>query len=233
MCVIIVKKAGTKRPTEKQLKEAYNANPHGCGFAVAKSDGTIYSYKSTNFDKFLAKFDKHVEKADPCIIHFRLATHGSICSANCHPFANEQKTLYFAHNGILPIESIDNKTDSQILFDSVLSGAAEVYGIESQTFKQIVSKTIGSSKFAFLDSHNVYMFGNFEQANGLYYSNLRGIYTAYKQRKQYSLYNWFDENDSDCEDLPESAFNYRSDKFFSDIFAEHNKAYKMPKAIPF
>ena len=34
----------------------------------------------------------------PCLIHFRLATHGAVEPRNCHPFHTDRG--YIAHNGI-------------------------------------------------------------------------------------------------------------------------------------
>jgi predicted glutamine amidotransferase len=208
MCVIIVKKQGVNVPSMAIMKQAYNANPHGCGFAVSKSNGKMYMFKSLNFKEFANKFYKNVSTDDCCIIHFRLATHGSKCRANCHPFTNG-KGLYFAHNGVLPIQSVDNKTDSQILFDAVLAPAAEIYGLYSHTFSQIVDSVRETSKFAFLDKCGVQTFGNFENVNGLLFSNLRGLYAL--------------------QSPPSYLNDYRSYSFYNQLFSEHNKAYKTKK----
>lgn len=210
MCVIIVKKRGIDVPTQNILSQAFKANSHGCGFAVAKKSG-LYLYKTLNFKKFCKNFYSNVKKDDDCIIHFRLATHGSICRENCHPFANETNDLIFAHNGVLPIESVENKTDSQILFETILAPAAKLYGVKSRTFAQIADSVRSTSKFAFLDANGVTTFGSFESVNGLLFSNLRGLYDL---RFGINSYN---------------STAYRTDDFYNRIFAEHNEAYKTPK----
>lgn len=37
-------------------------------------------------------------RSAPCLIHFRLATHGAVEPRNCHPFHTDRG--YVAHNGI-------------------------------------------------------------------------------------------------------------------------------------
>ena len=144
MCVIIVKPAGVKMPTSDIINAAFHANPHGCGFI---SPSTFYKGMSI---KSLKKNLKQVSDDEPCIIHFRLATHGSIKRANCHPF--NRGNVWFAHNGILDIRPERDMTDSETAFQNV----------------------IGFSKFAFLQGDRLKMYGDFiKQDDGCYYSNLR------------------------------------------------------------
>ena len=71
MCVIIVKPAGVKMPSNEIINAAYHTNPHGCGLVSPSVFYKGLSYRS---------FKKHLQRVredEPCIIHFRLATHGS------------------------------------------------------------------------------------------------------------------------------------------------------------
>lgn len=96
MCVLIYKPKDVKMPDARKLQMAFKANPHGCGCVSEK----MY-FKSLSFAAFMRNLAK-VNDSEACIIHFRLATHGSIKRANCHPF--RQGYVYFAHNGIIDIE---------------------------------------------------------------------------------------------------------------------------------
>lgn len=166
MCVIIVKPAGVKMPTNEIINAAYHANPHGCGFASTNHHYKGLSIKS--FKKHLAQ----VSDYEPCIIHFRLATHGSIKRANCHPF--NRGDVYFAHNGILDVKPIGDMTDSETAFQEVIYPAIEKYGYGSKGMDVAVAKVIGYSKFAFLKGDDVRIFGDFIAGDdGCYYSNLR------------------------------------------------------------
>lgn len=200
MCVIIVKKQGVELPKYELLKRAYKCNSDGCGY-VTLNNSKIHCYKSLNFNDFYKDFKANVNVESETIIHFRLATHGSKNVNNCHPFANADKSIYFAHNGVLPIESTNDQTDSQILFNSILLGAIDIYGLRSHNFEKVVKATICTSKFAFLDSKGIVTFGNYLNYKGLLFSNSR------------------------CLPTENFGFNYRSDEFYNKIFSEHNSVY--------
>ncbi|PLS29999.1 glutamine amidotransferase, partial [Bifidobacterium margollesii] len=103
MCVIATIKPGTM-PTSTELAQMSDANPNGAG--IAWWDGQhLHRYRNPDNHQTLAYIHHHwqaVENA-PALIHFRLATHGSVCEANTHPFAYQLpdgETGYIAHNGI-------------------------------------------------------------------------------------------------------------------------------------
>lgn len=166
MCVIIVKPSGKAIPSDELLKAAYNANPHGCGVI---SPSTFY--KGLSYRSFKEHLN-HVSIDEPCIIHFRLATHGSIKRANCHPFKCED--IYFAHNGILDIRPIGDKTDSETALQSIIAPAIKAYGWNSPEANAIIYQTCGHSKFAMMHNGEVLLFGQFiHSLDGCYYSNYR------------------------------------------------------------
>lgn len=179
MCVIILKPAGVKMPTASIIKAAYKTNPHGCGFI---SPSTFY--KGMSFDSFKRHL-KHVSDEEPCIIHFRLATHGSIKRSNCHPF--NRGDVWFAHNGILGISPQGDMTDSETAFQNIIYPAIEKYGYGSMQMDNAVNCIIGCSKFAFLQGDDVRLYGDFiKQEDGCYYSNLRFMpYVDWKRESRY------------------------------------------------
>ncbi len=182
MCVIIVKPAGVKMPENDIIKAAYNANPHGCGFI---SPSTFY--KGMSFDSFKRQLKK-VSVEEPCIIHFRLATHGSIKRANCHPF--NRGDVWFAHNGILSITPQGDMTDSETAFQNIIYPAIEKFGYGSMQMDRAVSKVIGYSKFAFLQGDELKMYGDFiKHEDGCYYSNLRFMpYVGWVRNSRHRAY---------------------------------------------
>ncbi len=168
MCVIIIKAAGQQLPTDNELRQAHNRNPHGCGF-VSKS----HHYKGMSFEKFLQAIHE-VPTNEACIIHFRLATHGSKCKANCHPF--NRGNIWFAHNGILSITPEGDMTDSETAFQNIIYPAIQKYGFKSSHVTRVVNRIIGYSKFAMMDEHgNIRTFGQFIGYQGRLYSNLHHI----------------------------------------------------------
>lgn len=182
MCVIIYKPSGITMPSDEILKAAYNANPHGCGFV---SPSTFYkglSYRS--FKEHLT----HVSINEPCIIHFRLATHGSIKKANCHPF--RRGDVWFAHNGILSIRPVGDMTDSETALQNIIAPAIQTYGWNTPEANAIVNQTCGHSKFALMRDDEVVLFGQYIHASdGSYYSNNRFIgYLPTIMQKSYTGY---------------------------------------------
>lgn len=163
MCVIIAKRAGQPIPPNYMLEFAHRYNPHGCGFA-----STRHAYKGLDFKRFMQELAK-VGDDEMCIIHFRYATHGSVCNANCHPFKSGD--VYFAHNGVLPIESKHDMTDSEIAFKDTIMPAVVKYGYASNGVHDVISGIIGGSRFAMLKGGHMILYGHFVDVNGYMCSN--------------------------------------------------------------
>ena len=167
MCVIIIKPEGFNLPSEQELYYAKVCNPHGFGFVTENR-----LYKTLNFGSFMREIKK-VKRDENCIIHFRLATHGSIKKANCHPF--QKGNIAFCHNGVLSIHPDGDKTDSQTAFDNILYPIADAYGIDSPELARAAKSIIGGSKFAFMQDDKIVTFGQFTSHRGLLYSNERHL----------------------------------------------------------
>ena len=168
MCVICYIPKGVKTPSYRMLKAMHNANPHGQGFCTPSQFS-----KGLNFEYFVEQLRKR-DINEPCIMHFRLATHGRIKKANCHPFNIDH--TYFAHNGILSVRPMRDKTDSETAFIRYLYPYIEQYGLHSPEVEKMVYNLIESSKFAFMQGDDVRLFGHYEEMDGCYYSNLRFTY---------------------------------------------------------
>ena len=153
-------------PPLSLLERCAMRNPDGCGFATPE---TIYkSLRFTAFVKHLCSLSTDT----PAIIHFRLATHGSICRDNCHPFKDARSSISFAHNGVLSIEPVNDLTDSETAFRFYFMPIIAQYGLYSIEFESVVKSIIGGSKFAFINQEgNLRMFGKFIKQDGCYYSN--------------------------------------------------------------
>lgn len=173
MCVIIYKPKGAEMPSLTTLIQCSKANPDGFGFATPTKN-----FKSMKFTKFVHELSK-VEDSEPCIIHFRWATHGSKKVSNCHPF--NMGDVWFAHNGILPIEPIDDLTDSETAFRTILYPVLSKTGLKSKKFENVVNNIIGCSRFVFMKGNKVRLFGDWYQYDNCYFSNMRW-YNYYEYR---------------------------------------------------
>jgi predicted glutamine amidotransferase len=167
MCVIIIKKQNSNLPAHSILERAARYNPHGFGFCTKNR-----LYKTLDFERFMKELET-VGKNENCIIHFRLATTGSIRNANAHPF--KQGDVFFAHNGVLRIETQGDKTDSETFFQQALYPAICRYGIHSKEVSFIMHPVSLYSRFALIQGETLKTFGSFTKYEGCYYSNLRFI----------------------------------------------------------
>ncbi|MEM0447932.1 MAG: class II glutamine amidotransferase [Thermoplasmata archaeon] len=107
MCLLIVAPDGVKL-TKEEIKTANKNNPHGIGIAyygINNKMNVIKNIEIKDAIDFIAELKK-----TPCIIHFRLASRGTIEERNCHPF--EFNDWVMAHNGTLPIVAEDGKSDT-------------------------------------------------------------------------------------------------------------------------
>lgn len=180
MCVIIYKPAGVKMPSVYTLMAAHRANPHGCGFVSPSR-----SFKGLDFAQFIRNIAR-VSDAEPCIIHFRLATHGSIKRTNCHPF--KRGGVSFAHNGVLDIDPVGDRTDSETAFIKYIHPAIKSHGWGSEMVDSVINTLIGSSKFALMYHGDVRLYGQFIlQPDGCHYSNLRFTYFLPRASKRHAI----------------------------------------------
>lgn len=123
MCVAIYKPAG-KVLTDDVLKDCHETNSDGSGFACIDSDGKLFIFKTMDYQEFLVKYKEYTERLpdSPFIIHFRIATHGTVNTFNCHPFIINDD-LVFVHNGIIrdvPACPDKLKSDTQIFNEMIL-----------------------------------------------------------------------------------------------------------------
>lgn len=165
MCCIIIVPKNVEIPSRKTLLQVYDANPDGIGFAC---DSMIY--KTLDFEAFYNRV-KQIPKEENLVIHFRWATHGSVCLENVHPFV-EDGTVFF-HNGVLPIASKNDMTDSEICFREILMPSIKQKGIKRS--ERLINAQRGSSRFVLMQGGRIYHYGDFTSVNGCLYSNMRWV----------------------------------------------------------
>lgn len=168
MCIIIAKASGANLPPRQILETCAMRNPHGCGFATADK-----VFHTLNFELFYKRLQKETADGKAAIIHFRYATHGSIKTANCHPFRDKDSGVSFAHNGILSIVPYKDMTDSETAFRGLYVPKIQRFGLDSDQLRYEVFSTIGSSRFAFISPEGeIRLFGCFYEFDGCHYSNM-------------------------------------------------------------
>jgi hypothetical protein len=114
MCLLIVNPE--RRKIDRFILEnARDANPDGFGFAYSEGNGVVAKKSSGSSDAAFRRFCAAIKAHRPQIIHFRLATHGSVCRKLSHPFTGHRWAM--AHNGILGgiSSTSDWESDTSIL----------------------------------------------------------------------------------------------------------------------
>lgn len=169
MCCIIYKPKGVQMPSLDTLAKIKKLNHNGYGFV-----STNHFHKGLDYRTFLRHLSEVGDDED-CIIHFRLATQGSICRANCHPF--EKDGVYFAHNGVLRTLPVNDMTDSEIVFRyQIYPDVIQRYGYGTKQADWAIRQICGnSSRFAMMYQGEVRLYGDYKIVDGVYYSNLRWL----------------------------------------------------------
>lgn len=181
MCIVIAKKIGVKFPPIENIENACDNNPDGFAIAWAK-DGVLRNYRTMakkDFIKECKKVFKNDYKTTACIIHARIATHGSVGIKNTHCWIDKPTAMAFAHNGILSVKNRGDMTDSETFYRDIFLPIYSTHGWDAAELA--INACIGSSKFTFLRANgDLRLFGNFNELKGVHYSN-----TSYLARTTY------------------------------------------------
>jgi hypothetical protein len=176
MCIIAIKKRGSKYPSLERVKTMCDNNNDGFAIVWQAGNEPVRNYRTLNKAKFLKKYktitSEYKAKDVSLFIHARIKTHGTEKLENCHGWIDNKIGLAFAHNGILSIKNRDDMTDSETFFRDIFAPAFELGGWEAG--ERCVKACIGTSKFAFMDARgDIFHFGQYIQStdDGVLYSN--------------------------------------------------------------
>lgn len=201
MCIIIAAPFNEEKPSigDDVLEECARTNSHGMGIAfVIKDKFTVY--KSLNsLGRLIRKYNKAHKEGANILMHFRIATHGAISAANCHPFM-VTKDLAFAHNGVIAMPGLGwvtadrancGEVDTVKFCKEILRPIAERNSnfLEDEKVIHLIRKYIGSSKLAFIDRKGQLTIinrskGHEDTETGAWFSNcsFRPIFTTTYRR---------------------------------------------------
>ena len=162
MCIIASIPAGSQID-ENTLNQMWKSNPDGGGIAYIE-DGKVKTYKSMKLKKFRSNFfrilDEHGDS--DILVHTRIATHGSVCIPNVHPFpvmqdGKELDNLVFAHNGILPSPFIPpaklDISDTRYINEVLFNGTDFDTVLDDSRWREMIGDIIGHNKFVFLSAN--------------------------------------------------------------------------------
>ena len=197
MCVICVKKKGVKLPSYEDIRDMWEANPHGAGFMFVRNE-KVYIRKGfmtlEDFNKALSK--ENFTKDDVIVMHFRISTQAGVNPEMTHPFAltkNIEKTkilnvvcdIGVAHNGIIKMTSNGNKeySDTAIFVTQYMTKLIRNFDDFYNPAVREMIEELAKSKLAILTKDgDVAMIGDFKEVDGLYYSNLNHVWRTRWER---------------------------------------------------
>ncbi len=175
-------------PEREILRTCFTNNSDGAGI-MWNQKGKVHIRKGfmdwDSFNAFLKELSTQINLKDTGVVcHFRITTHGKTSPQNCHPFPisnriRDLKKLSMttdvgcAHNGIIPIKTIHNLSDTQTYILKRLYNIKKAHPrfLESKRTMSQIEKEI-SSKMAFLTSDgSIYAIGEFVEQKGVLYSN--------------------------------------------------------------
>lgn len=206
MCIAVYSPKGNSVPCEDYLHNCFDNNSDGAGFAF-NLNGHVEIVKGfMDWQSFISAFREYDKsyclKNRGVLIHFRIATHGKVDTANCHPFPISESNKVLSknkcsadyacvHNGIIKLTTDDAKreqkySDTFIFVRDYLSKIASNKGwFRNKNNIQLVEQLI-DSKMAILNSKGdtISTSGFRKGPDGNYYSN-----DSYSYSHRFSFYD--------------------------------------------
>lgn len=181
-CVAIWKPKGVQI-ARKYLQNSFENNKDGAGFAYAKGGKITISKGFFDFKEFYEAYKRF--QAFPCLIHFRIATHGKINQENCHPFPMAGGKYALVHNGVMPSSLHNgNKDDSDTRqFAEKLETCIGFTPWKHKGFEEFINEAISYNKVAVMrQDGNIWLFNEDkgEWHKGAWYSNHTYAYAPTK-----------------------------------------------------
>lgn len=237
MCVIVSKDKGVELPSKKLLRACWDRNPDGAGIMFNNEKGKVEVHKGFMDFKslwdFLEVLGRRLDiKNTAVVIHFRIGTSGKNDAPTCHPYPLSNKVdklrctdftseIAVAHNGIISdfVERNSILNDTQNFIRYVLYPMYRInkHFIEKDEGRGLVYTLTNKgryNRFAFLDGNgNITRIGDWQNDNGVYYSNLNHVP---KRIVQPSFATFYKKNkiDYEFEELDDCRMAYR------DIFCD-------------
>lgn len=186
MCVIAFSPKGVDIPTETQLRQMWNHNPDGAGFAyVDKKGSVVYRKGFLTFESLLEELKAPERfKNTNFAIHFRIGTSGKNDGATCHPFpistnfGELRKTEGVAesvlfHNGVLSNGGIISPLASDTQdFVVAMAPLLKKYNRSKARDYFIGELTKGSRLLVLYKNNTFKMYGEWQKDGDIWVSNL-------------------------------------------------------------
>jgi hypothetical protein len=171
MCLALSKPAG-KKLDKVSMQRAYTANHDGCGFAVRVKGHGLIDKGLWSFEDFWARLLPYM--AYDAIVHFRMASMGTINAENCHPFALVGGGALI-HNGHMSAYGTLSQSDTSQWVEHVLNPLLRTYpdALHHPTIRTLLADSIGYSKMVILTAQDTLILNEDtgHTKGGIWYSN--------------------------------------------------------------
>jgi len=141
MCLAIYKPKGVEI-SKAYYRNGYSENRDGCGFAFA-NHGRIECYKGFNSFHDFWNAIKPLQGKHAMLVHFRFATHGDKSDANVHPIVIHNGKFAVIHNGVIPIRTTGNDSDTVTFARDVLGPCFRRFSWKDATLRYLIETSIG------------------------------------------------------------------------------------------
>lgn len=195
MCIIAIKKAGVKFPSDETLRTMWYNNPDGAGFMFLDHGNVTIRKGFMKLSEFMSAIKQARTEVDeiatPFVLHFRITTHGGTKPENCHPFPISDNVellkkpvfhtnIGVAHNGI--IRSVTPRRNISDTMEYIASQMAHMKKIDkrfyrNKNFLALIEQAIDSKMAILANDGSITTIGDFVEDNDMVYSN-----TSYKPR---------------------------------------------------
>lgn len=214
MCIIIAS-IGSHAPSREHLENSICNNPDGSGYAICTADRKLITNKSLDDQLMVNEYLNLMASLGDSVIasafHARIATHGTIKEANCHPFMVGDAVMF--HNGIIKIhqDKGDDRTDSETFASDYLTHLGGVP--HEPTARIVIEDFIGYSKLVFIDpnAENPLVICNEAEGHWVGYSWYSN--SSYRHRQSWTNAYWYDT-------YPVTTLSYDDDTEPADIECE-------------
>lgn len=215
MCLIINREEG-QIVTDDFIKDVATRNGDGWGIMHNRpSDNKVVVKRGLKLDEFFPVIHALQEKDIPCVIHFRMRTHGAVDVENCHPF-KVVNGVYFMHNGTIDVDipkkdsgkaSDTNVFVRDVLAPLLLSVKDRELTLRSSWFEHFMDAQAKShnSRFVLMDEEGPRFYGNWTKTTtGIWCSNTyaytldnptKKTYTPVSYPKNYGYYDYMGYGD--------------------------------------
>lgn len=232
MCIAIAKNSGVKCPSLDTLRNCWDSNPDGAGFAFNDAGRVVIKKGFMTWNDFKTAWLRYSKRYDfdnrGVLIHFRISTHGGTNPQNTHPFPVIADTGmmqkpecvcdYAAiHNGIITMTSSQaykerSVSDTLVFVRDYLSLIAQNKAwFKRRSNIELINLLIDApvSKMAILNGRGEIIYTDgFTEDNGILYSNTSYKTPRVRSGKKYGNYPTCYDYDYDDDDYYGREYGY-------------------------